>query len=127
MCSTQERLNRRREVNWRIRASLRSPSVCSLVGLMVSDKFHVSRTRLVAELCSVLHLAANWCTEFGDAETFFKYTTTQQILTRNEMISEPLTVLNILPYISVCAAVLMFRHLYGHSTTEWVFTAPPQI
>jgi len=58
---------------------------------------------------------------------FFKYTKTQQILTRNEITSEPLTVLNILPYISVCAAVLMFRHLYGYFATEWVFTERPQL
>jgi len=43
------------------------------------------------------------------------------------MISEPLTVLNILPYISVCAAVLIFRHLYGYSATERVFTESPQL
>jgi hypothetical protein len=43
------------------------------------------------------------------------------------MISEALTVLNILLYISVCTTVLMFRHLYGNSATDWVFTELPQL
>ena len=41
------------------------------------------------------------------------------------MTAGPLTVLNILPNISVCVTVLMYGHLYGYSTRDWVFTEQP--